>query len=861
MVERPGLLLRLLSFLVYSRVTVEEADLARIRRVAEQGTVVYVARARSLLDYLFFNWLLLRHGLDLARFAVGVSTLLFRPLVQLLRRIRSWRAGERPPDDAGALELALADGAPAFLFLERRRALTGRREPLAGDHVRQILRLQQDRERPILLVPLLVLWRARPERLKPSLIDALLGNAASPGRIRKLWTVLLSPRRAQLHVGEPVDVAALLAERAAEPEERLARKVRGALYVHLARRTRVAIGPRVRDRSRMLRDVVRALERSGDLEPVAEETGHPVAALARRARKLLGELAADLQIGSLHFFYWSLAFVWHRIYDGFELDEEGLQRVVDAAQKGPVILVPSHKSHVDYLIISWIFHDRGMLAPHIAAGANMNFFPVGFLFRRSGAFFLRRTFKGDPLYPIVFAAYLRRLLVQGYNIEFFIEGGRSRTGKILPPRLGLLKYITDAVLDPRGPRDVQLVPVAVGYERIVEAASYEREHSGGKKRAEDARGLLEARKVLKRRYGRLYVEFDEPVSLRGWLAGRGVDPGRLEPADRPPLVNVLGHHLAWRLTQTSTVMPISLVATALLCHPRRGLNRRDLLRKVGLLQAWAEVAGARFSGSLKAQLAAAGDDITKAASVLPEAPCVLTRCTDPEGATAAAARGEALAVIVDKAVELFTSDKTVTVHTYDDGGVVYTVGPDHRIRLDYYRNNLVPLLVPEAIVGTAVLAAAGGGVDPAEGARRLSRLLKREFLFRVDAPFSELFDRAASRLETMGLAERPEGGVLRPTDDGREALGFLREMLRPFLEAYLAAARTLLALGDGQDAEATAMRATAERLYNEGELSVPEACSGVTLKNAARVLGELEQPELEEAVRDLERLRGGPLGG
>ena len=856
MVRRPGLLLRLLSFFVYRHVTVEDADVQRLRDIADDGSVIYVARSRSLLDYLFFNWLLLRQGLALCRFAVGVVTTAFRPVTEVVRRRRRRRDGEQVPSDVAALEQALVDDTPGFLFLERRTGWRGRRQALSEDYVRRLLLLQEGRERPILLVPLLVLWRPRPQRLKPSLVDVALGAEASPGRLRKLWTVLLSGRRAQVYVGTPVDLRALGEAREEEPADRLARKVRGALYVHLTRRTRVAIGPRVKARERLLGEVRRSLENRGDLEPLARETGKPSATLQTRAGKLLDEIAADFQLGMIRFLHWALHFVWNRIYDGLEADEAGLQRVVEAAEKTPVVLVPSHKSHVDYLIISWLFHDRGMLPPHIAAGANMNFFPMGPLFRRAGAFFLRRTFKGDPLYPVVFAAYMRKLLREGYNLEFFIEGGRSRSGKILPPKLGLLSYIVDAVLE-GGTRDVHFVPVAVGYERVVEAAAYEREHSGGKKSAEDLSGLLRAGRVLTRRHGRLYVEFDEPLSLREWLAAHAGGEDGPPEEERPAAVARLGHHLAWRLACNTTVMPISLVATALLCHPRRGLNRRDLLLKVGFLQGWAAAAGARFSGSIRLHIDAAQVRIAAAGrDLLPEASAVLGRTTSPERAPAAAARGEALGALVDAAASLFTGDKTLTVLDYDDGEVVYRVAWEHRIRLDYYRNNLIPLLISEAIVATAILACPD---EPRQAASRLSRLLKREFLFQVDASFDDLFDAAAGRLEAMALVERSGEEQPRATEGAEEALGFLREMLRPFLEAYLATARCLLAAADST--ERAPVLATAERLYHQGELSVPEACSGVVLKNAERVLGALEPDALMDAEQELERLRGGPLGG
>jgi len=860
MLERPGILQRLLSMLTFSHVEVHPEEVDRLKLANEQGRVVYVTRSHSLLDYLFFNWLLRDRGLALCRYAVGISTILFRPLTRMLGRARRFIAGERFPKGPEALDQAVRGGGPAFLFLGKPRTLTRRVTEFSRDHFEQLLRIQREDETPILLVPLLILWRPSPVTLKPTFLDAMLGGIESPGRLRKTWQVLLSPRRAQVQVGDPIDLSELLAERAEETDHGLARKVRGAIHIHLARRARVAMGPKIKSRERMQREIARQLRGSPAIRRVAEKTGKSPELLIDEARKLTREIAADFKWGVLRALYWLMRPVWHRLYDGIEVDEAGFRKVAEAAQESPVVLVPSHKSHIDYLILSWVFMDRALVPPHIAAGANLSFFPLGLLFRRAGAFFLRRSFRGDPLYPVVFRAYMQKLLREGYNLEFFLEGGRSRTGKVLQPKLGLLSYVVDAVLDPGGTRDVRFIPVAVGYERIVEAGSYERELGGGEKQAEDVKGLIGARKLLRRRYGRLYLEFAESISLREWMQDRGEDPDNSPREGRKPMVRVLGHDLAYRISKVTTVTPVSLVATALLTQPRRGTHRRDLLAKVGFLQALAADRGARFSASIRLHLDAAQARLMAGGDLpLEEAPAALAPAALPESCPASSARGEALAAVIDEAVELFLRDRAVTRHDYGADEVIYTVSPDHRIRLDFYRNGLVPLIVPEVIVATAALAAARGE-DPIDGARRLSRILKFEFLYRVDSPFEELYEEAADALGSMRLIEREKGRVV-ALDSAAPALGYLREMLRPYLEGYLASARCMLAPGGPSGASRSAVAQflkTAERMYLQGDLSVREACSGVMLENARRSLSGFSAEELPGVAESLERFCGEP---
>ena len=196
-----------------------------------------------------------------------------------------------------------------------------------------------------------------------------------------------------------------------------------------------------------------------------------------------------------------------------------------AAKKAPLVIVPTHRSHVDYLVISYVFYNRGLIPPHIAAGINLSFFPLGYIFRRCGAFFIRRTFKDNPVYGMTFRHYLRKILKEGHWVEFFPEGGRSRTGKVLPPKLGMLRELLDAVAD--GVReDVYFCPVSISYEKVVEENAYRKELSGGAKKSESVGGVLKATKVLVTKHGRLSLRFAEPISTRDFLNKQ--EPRRLE---------------------------------------------------------------------------------------------------------------------------------------------------------------------------------------------------------------------------------------------------------------------------------------------------------------------------------------------
>src|SRR5438445_382256 len=297
-------------------------------------------------------------------------------------------------------------------------------------------------------------------------------------------------------------------------------------------------GPPLKSADRVVEETLRDLQLRRALAEIARERGRADGSVEKEARKDLREIAARYNPLVVDLLKRLLDFVFHRIYDGVDVDEAGMKRLVEASKRGPLILCPCHKSHIDYMILSMICDDYGLQPPHVAAGDNLNFWPVGRLLRAGGAFFIRRTFRGDRIYSATLGAYVKRLLQDGFTQEFFIEGGRSRTGKLLSPKFGMLTLEVDAWLTGVKP-DAYFAPVSLSYERIVEARSYQHELLGGEKQKESAKALLSATKVLRSRLGRITIRVDEPISLARLLAERGVDPKNHTNDERRALVRAL----------------------------------------------------------------------------------------------------------------------------------------------------------------------------------------------------------------------------------------------------------------------------------------------------------------------------------
>ncbi|HEY6097810.1 MAG TPA: 1-acyl-sn-glycerol-3-phosphate acyltransferase, partial [Anaeromyxobacter sp.] len=381
--------------------------------LASKGSLVFVMRSAGLLNFLYLRWFLRRHGLPPLRAAQG-----FRGFFGWIARVRRSRR---------AFEDAVAGGDGSVVFLGR----PGPRDPFAA-----LVRQKRDLFQPVFLVPVMLVWSRRAHRLKPSLWDVLFGSPEAPSAFANAVAFLRSYRRAFFGVGRPLDLSAALAERPGDPDAALGRKVRGVLHQHLAREFRTAAGPPLKAPSRVREKVLRDRTLRATIDAVAKETGRPLEAVYAEAEKDLREIASHYDPRFVQLMRPFLSWVFGRLYTSIEVDEEGLARVKRAAGEAPFVLCPSHKSHVDYLVLSWLLYEHGMTPPHIGAGINLAFWPFGALARRGGAFFIRRKVKGDRVYTAVLRAYVKHLLRDRFPQEFYVEGGRSRTGKLLFPKTG-----------------------------------------------------------------------------------------------------------------------------------------------------------------------------------------------------------------------------------------------------------------------------------------------------------------------------------------------------------------------------------------------------------------------------------------
>lgn len=816
----PNRLLRWIYTRFFRHMRIDERWSGHVRESAARGIVVYVMRSISVLDFLCLDYLVKRFRLPLVRFANDLGLWILEPFGRGGRRLRLRR--QIPQEDA--LAKVISDHESALLFLRRPPSLGERQtgQGLEVDLIRTLVEQQRKVDRPILLVPQTFVWTHRPPHKKPTLMDMLFGPSEWPGRTRVFLRFLLNYRNAKLRSGEPFDVRAFLEEHQDLTDAEAADRIRYALLRRIERERQVVLGPAQKTAGRIREELIRSPRVRKFIEAAAREQNKPVEMIEKQADRELRKLCAMIDPNAIRLFYRLLTWVFTRIYDGFVLDMEGMERTREAARRGPLILLPSHKSHVDYLVLSYVMAQNALSPPLIAAGDNLSFFPLGPFLRRSGAFFIRRTFRGRKLYAALVDAYLRKILVEGFNVEFFMEGGRSRTGKLLPPKLGLLSMVVDAGL--RLPSiDLHFVPISIGYERIIEERAYTHEQGGGEKEPESVGGLLRTSRVLRSRYGRLYIQFGEIFSLDDLLTEaarlRGNpdrDPRELTPPERRALVNRIAHRVTHEIDRVTIVTPAALVASALLSHRRRGMRHGELLERCGELLGALQRAGARIARTV----------VREDASLVPPPG------TEPNSAIGMEILNQDA---VNETLALFADAKSVETEE-SDGERIHSVPSSRRLALEYHKNTILSFFVPSALISNALLVHDGDVLEEdalRERVANLSKLFKYEFMYRADATFDDIFSDALSRMIEAEEVERVDGGV-RPVEDS--LVPVYAEMLRTYFEAYRLAVMgldELLAAGEMKRKEwlrQTLLRG--RRLYLSGEIELKESISQQKLENA-----------------------------
>jgi glycerol-3-phosphate O-acyltransferase len=391
-------------------------------------------------------------------------------------------------------------------------------------HKAQIIKQSQellikvaDSQQDVQFVPVMICWGRAPgvEKTKESTkigIKDLIAENLQASWVRKILIVLFSGRDNFIRISKPVSLMEMVEKHGTSKEA--AHKLIRIARIHFERQRVVATGPKVMARTALFNSLLASPSLKKALQEEMSSKNISMAQAKKNAIKLLDEIAGDYRESYIRYASRLLTWLWNKIYNGIRIHNADALR--ELAQKGhEIVYVPCHRSHMDYLLLTYVIYKEGLVPPHIAAGINLNFWPAGPIFRKAGAFFLRRSFKGNKLYSAVFREYLGQLFIKGYPVKYYTEGGRSRTGRLLSPKTGMLAMTIQAML--RGvDRPITLVPVYIGYEHVMEVNTYLKELKGQNKESESIFGIFKALKNLKN-YGHSDVNFGQPISLNDIL--------------------------------------------------------------------------------------------------------------------------------------------------------------------------------------------------------------------------------------------------------------------------------------------------------------------------------------------------------
>ena len=448
--------------------------------------------------------------------------------------------------------------------------------------VRIIEYLVKNPEADILLVPVTILWGRAPE-YEDSWYKALMSDAwSTPSKIKQALNITLYGRENYIEFHSAISLRELISDALEKaPNFSPAYSVVKYLNQSFDQYKQAILGPDLSDRRNVINKLMttEAVKTAIRTESIQKKISLNQA--ENLARSYLDEIVSDFSYSAIRFAEIALTKLWTQLYDGIEV--HNFETVRELAKDYELIYTPCHRSHIDYLLLSFVIYKRGLMVPHIAAGINLNMPMVGQLFRGVGAYFIRRSFNGNALYTSVFKEYLHSLLARNTPLEYFIEGGRSRTGRLLPAKKGMLAMTIQSHL--RGSnKPIVFIPTYFGYEKLLEGSSYIKELSGQPKQAESLFGILKSIKKIEKVFGFVHVNFGEPVFLEPILKQNKVSP-KLDAYDESTdsikqTVNDVAQNILENINKAVVINPVDLIALVLLNAPTHSLSERDVLLRL-----------------------------------------------------------------------------------------------------------------------------------------------------------------------------------------------------------------------------------------------------------------------------------------
>jgi len=794
------------------KLNLDDHNLDKIKNIEPESIVVFACKNKRIFDFLYFHTKL--KALDLPFPELGFDFRFFfllsvkRGCRILLSHLDYFLHHFHVKDmyTSGFAQKQLQNKRSGFVSLIEEDDFYKRFIKYTPDPLFHLIELQKQIDTNVIIVPEDIIYVTKPMHKNPGLTDILFGTHEKPGLIKRIYTLIRYPEKIRIAVAQPIN----LKEFINRPEidcldaEFQAHRLRSHLVDILNRQRKSITGPILKSRQEITEDILTRKSLREYLADYAAKNNIPLYKINKKAASYIKEIAANYNPRVIKTFSLVLNWVFKNIFDGLVVNQDEINRMREKSTEAPLILIPCHKSHLDYLLLPYLMFKNNMPCPHIAAGKNLSFWPLGPIFRGGGAFFIRRTFKGAELYTKIFAAYLEKLLYEGFNLKIFIEGGRSRTGKLLSPRPGGLGMIIKAYLN--GACDnLYFVPVFVGYDRVLEEDAYLKEIEGGKKSPETLKGLINTRKFLKKKYGKVYIKFDDPLSFKDYLKEKKVDLSRTTDKEYMEFVKEFAYKLMNSINENAIVTPHGIIASAILNSAQNNFIKKQMLERVNTYMNLLTFNNVELSDTL---------------------------LMDPDQA-------------LNMVIQNFISRNFIELADEDEGEIsdntTFIVKHNKRAILDYYKNSAISFFVPSAYTAVAILEIDQFKFSLSDLVPRykfLQKMYTDEFSYDQEITQEEQISKCIKGFINEGILvpDPTQADMLNLTSQGLRKLKWFSAFLLPFFESY----KTCLLFlekekTDKYDAkeQTKKIQSFGNKLYKRNNITLKESLSLVNYRNAA----------------------------
>jgi len=588
------------------------------------------------------------------------------------------------------------------------------------------------------IVPVSVFW-GRPLARHRHWFQVLFADTwVLAGRLRKIFTILFHGRNTRLIFSQALNFRDIVIANSNDEQD-----LQEFLITILRQQREATFGPQIKSHKHLSAQIIE----DRIVQQLISEGDDSTRSSYTRAHRYCREIFADCTQLTIEVMLRLLRAFWNRFYTGIEI--YNASRIQQAALTHQLVYVPCHRSHVDYLLLSYVIYNENLALPYIAAGNNLNIPFIGRILRGGGAFFIRRSFKDNLLYSAIMRAYVYELVKLGVPLEYFVEGGRSRSGRMLKPKFGMLGMTVEAYIKSQA-RPLAFVPVYIGYEKLIEGKSYIGELYGARKKSESTLGVLSAIFRLKGHFGKVTASFGEPIKLDEILELHCSDwANRSDEIEQRPdwykaSLQNLAREIMYGINRACVINPVNTIATILLATPRQSIEIEELVSQ-------AELHHRLIRGT----------------------PCLASIRIEGK--------------VDENQIKRIADQKIIHIRKHELGDVVYLKARDSAL-IGYYRNNSLHSLIIPALIACCFTNARR--LSHASLQRKISLLypfLKSELQLEwQDARLPDIVDECIAGLISESLLEPIKDDLRRPRRSDREFIQLLRlaHIVQPMLERY-----------------------------------------------------------------------------